>query len=60
MTPRAIRQELRAVRTQLQRAGRVSTDYRRYIGLAILRLDRLAEAVNLDRPKPGPKAGGAP
>jgi hypothetical protein len=59
MTPRAIRHELKLLRGQLVRALRVRTDYRFSIYQAIQRLDKLAEAVNLDRPKPGPQPGGA-
>jgi hypothetical protein len=60
MTPRAIRQELRAIRLQMQRANQLTLRYRQYIQAAINRLDQLSEAVNLDRPKPGPKKGGQP
>jgi len=57
MTPLEIRAELRLIRLQVEKIGRVDTRYRRHTIAALSRLNRLAASL---KSKPGPKKGSQP
>jgi hypothetical protein len=61
MTPKLIREQLRLIRKQVEKIGRVDHRYRRNVLAALGRLCRLeADMRAAYRQKPGPKPGGKP
>ena len=61
MTPRAVIQQLQAIRAQVEKVSRVDTRYRQNVAAALRRLHRLEAALLPLCPKPGPKPkGGRP
>ncbi len=59
MTPKLIREQLRLIRMQVEKIGRVDHRYRRNVTAALVRLQRLeADLKAAYRQKPGPKPRG--